>query len=495
MRISDDIMAKLELGSRNLKDFVSLCWSSVEGNRLFIPGWHIDAICDHLEAVELSEIKQLMILMPPRHMKSLTVSVFFPGFVWLHNSDVQFLFSSYSMTLSERDSVSCRTVMTSQNYLLLKEWCKQNWVLKGDQNTKRRFENSSGGYRIATSVDGALTGDGGDILIVDDPHNIMEAESEAVRKNSLKWWDESMSTRLNNPKTGRRVVICQRSHENDLVGHILEKEKGNWTILCLPARYEKENRSFSSSPSIQFKDPRTREGEPLWKDMYGEKELLELEKKMGPYASAAQLQQRPVPREGGMFKIDCFQIVSDFDTSQIARVVRYWDKAGTAGGGAYSVGTKMAKLKNGRAIVLDVVRGQWSPEIRERRIRQCCEMDGRNCYCYIEQEPGSSGKETVKDSITKLAGFKVYADRVSGSKEVRAEPYACQVNVGNVQLLFGTWNQDFLDEHGLFPNSKYKDQVDASAGAFSKLFSTKKCGAWPGLEQLDSVTRTFLRVA
>ena len=177
-----------------------------------------------------------------------------------------------------------------------------------------------------------------------------------------------------------------------------------------------------------------------------------------------------------MFKMDKCEIVSSLShlDASIEKVVRYWDKAGTDGGGAYTAGVLMAVMSDSSYIVLDVVRGQWSAAKRERMIKLTAERDSgthNNYSIWMEQEPGSGGKDVARMSIASLSKFNARADKVSGkgSKEHRAEPYSAQVEIGNVKILKGAWNQDFIDEHRLFPNGTYKDQVDAAAGAYTKL--------------------------
>ena len=177
-----------------------------------------------------------------------------------------------------------------------------------------------------------------------------------------------------------------------------------------------------------------------------------------------------------MFPVDRLEVLQHPPRAKdIAYSVRYWDKAGTHGGGAYTAGVLMCRMKDGTYVVADVVRGQWSALERERRIRQTAEMDGHSTRVYVEQEPGSGGKESAENTIRQLAGYRVEADRVTGDKESRADPYAAQVQGGNVYLVQGDWNRPFTAEHETFPAGQYKDQVDSAAGAFAKL-SAKGAG-------------------
>src|SRR5450755_2537710 len=185
-----------ELASRSFREFVRQAWHVVEPATPFVSSWHIDVICDHLEAVTRGEIRNLLINVPPRHMKSLLVSVFWPAWEWIRWPERRWLFSSYAASLSIRDSLRCRRLIESP-------WYQSRWAdrfaLTSDQNTKGRFDNDRSGYRLATSVGGSVTGEGGDRLVCDDPHNVQEAESDSIRKTTTDWFDVVMSTRVNDP--------------------------------------------------------------------------------------------------------------------------------------------------------------------------------------------------------------------------------------------------------------------------------------------------------
>jgi len=275
----------------------------------FAHGWPIEAVAEHLQAVVDGDIKRLIINIPPRCEKSSLTSVAFHAFTWAQRrkSDtsgpgVQFLHASYSQSLTLRDSTKCRRLIESPWYQGL--W-GDRFHLMADQNTKSRFDNDKGGSRLSTSVGSSLTGEGGNIIVVDDPNAAQEAHSEATIATTIEWWDGALSTRLNNAKTGAFVVIQQRLSEEDLTGHILSKEVGEWTHLCLPMRFEPE-RSFITS--IGWEDPRKEAGELLWPERFGEREVANLERQMGPWTAAGQLQQRPEPKGGGVIKREWWQL-------------------------------------------------------------------------------------------------------------------------------------------------------------------------------------------
>jgi predicted phage terminase large subunit-like protein len=456
------------LAERSLADFIRIGWRYIDPND-YVTNWHIDAICEHLEAVSRGEIKRLIINVPPRHMKSISVSVAWPAWTWIQDDDaapllgprVQFLATSYAHSLSIRDSVKCRRVIESP-------WYKENWgerfSLTSDQNTKIRFDNDRQGYRIATSVEGTATGEGGDIVLVDDPLSAGDAQSPNARQAVIDWWDEVMSTRLNDPKSGAYVVIMQRLHERDLVGHILGRES-DWTHLCLPARYEQDH------PYLWPGDPRTKAGELLWPERIGEPELKKLETALGSYNSAGQLQQRPAPRDGGMFKRAWFKIIEAAPASR--KKVRKWDLAATEDAiGAdpdWTVGVLMSQDDAGFFTIEDVERLRGSAHEVERTIENTASRDGVSVAIHLNQDPGQAGKAQVAALVRKLAGYNVRSDLESGSKETRATPFSAQCEAGNVRLVKAGWNDAFLDEISSFPNAAHDDQVDASAGAFNFL--------------------------
>ena len=211
-------------------------------------------------------------------------------------------------------------------------------------------------------------------------------------------------------------------------------------------------------------------GQPLCPQRYPLKRLRVIERRVGSYFWNALFQQRPGPRDGSFFKRAWFSIVEALPAG--CRFVRYWDKAGSADAGAYTAGVLMAMAPDERSFVVDVVRGQWSAADRERIIVQTASLD-RSTYgtvsIWVEQEPGSGGKESAENTIKRLVGYAVRAERVTGAKMTRALPLAAQAEVGNVYLMAGAWNNAYLNELAAFPNGAYKDQADASSGAFNKL--------------------------
>lgn len=457
------------MARRSLAEFVRQAWHVVEPGLDLAWNWHIDAICQHLEAVTDGRIKRLLINVPPGHMKSLIVSVFWPAWVWLKRPEWRGLFSSYAMDLAIRDSGRCRDLVMSDWY---RDTFNPGWELKGNQNTKTLFENTQNGSRFSLSVGSKATGFRGNCVVCDDPLNAKEQDSAAARKEAITWWDRTMSSRLNDMRSGTRVIIMQRLHVEDLSGHVLER--GGYDHLCLPSEFDPERRKTTS---IGWTDPRTEPGELLFPELFPQEVLDTARTELGELDFAGQHQQTPFPVGGAMFKREWFTIV-DAIPGELTGLVRYWDKAGTEGGGAYTAGSKMGRLTDGRFIVTDMVRGQWAATNRERVIRSTAEMDGKSVSVWLEQEPGSGGKESAENTVLNLAGWDVQIERVTGDKATRARPMAAQAGAGNVLLLRGDWNAAFLSEIEAFPNGKYKDQVDATAGAFNKVVLSAPPAAW-----------------
>jgi predicted phage terminase large subunit-like protein len=284
----------------SLYEFVKQSWHIVEPGVRFIPSWHIERICEHLEAVSSGQIRRLLINIPPRHSKSTIVSVMWPMWEWINHPEQKYLAASYSGVLSMRDNVKSRRLIQSP-------WYQERWgdvfCLSNDQNAKQRFENDKTGYRLATSVGGTATGEGGSRLILDDPHGAQDAQSDAMRGSALEWFDQVWSTRLNDPKADAMVTVMQRLNERDISGHILEDIKG-WEHVCIPAEWDGKKRVSI----LGSYDPRTKVGELICPERFGEREIISLKQLLGVYGTAGQLQQDPTPAEGGILKTRHLQL-------------------------------------------------------------------------------------------------------------------------------------------------------------------------------------------
>ena len=261
-------------------------------------------------------------------------------------------------------------------------------------------------------------------------------------------------------------------HNSDPSGHLLAKQKANLKHISLPGEIRNYRKSLKpDSLAKNYVDDLLDPKRMSW-DV-----LKDMEADLGQYGYSSQIGQSPTSPEGGMFKVAMLSVVENLPSpTNLTGMVRAWDKAGTFGGGAYTVGLKLYRYSSGRYIVVDVVRGQWSSEERENIIRTTAEADGRDVSIVIEQEPGSGGKESAEATIRNLAGFNCLAERPTGDKAFRADPVSVQVNNGNVSMLRGDWNFTFTEELRNFPFSTYKDQTDAFSMAFHFLTKKKRAG-------------------
>tara|TARA_R100000664_G_scaffold11944_1_gene19232 strand:- start:17097 stop:18377 length:1281 start_codon:yes stop_codon:yes gene_type:complete len=399
-------------------------------------------------------------------MKSISVAVALPAWTWAVQPEKRFLFASYASSLSIRDSVKCRRLIDSPWY---KMHFGDMFELTTDQNQKQRFENSKTGYRIATSVDGALTGEGGDIIVIDDPHNVREAESSTVREGVLEWWDQAMQTRLNDPKTGAFVLIMQRVHEQDLTGHILANDlEGEWDHLCLPARYEIGHPTPTRS-SLFFTDPRTEEGELLWPERVDSKTMSVLEKSLGSYASAGQLQQRPMPKGGGILKKEWWVPWENEYLPEIEYILQSWDTAyGTKEQTSYSARTTWGVFREKgqiNAIVLDM----WYDRVIYPELRKIAQES------YDEYEPDAvliekkaSGQSLIQD--LRMAGVPVIAYTPDRDKQARAHASSALLEDGRIFYPSNrNWAKDLIDICAAFPAGDNDDIVDTCTQAWLRL--------------------------
>ena len=264
-------------------------------NKPYVKGWHLDAMDDHLEALKRGDIKNLVITMPPRHTKSIKINVMFPAWVWADEPFQRFMHFTYHQRLTVRDSVACRKVIESPGYQAL---FGGKYQLVSDQNTKIRFDNDQNGSRLSSAVSGGATGEGGNYMIIDDPHNAFEISSErAIEMVVEDWWQGAISTRDDDMET-RRLLVMQRLRINDLVGHVLDHERG-WVHLDLPMEYEP---SRSCVTVLGWKDPRTEPGELLWPERYDKERVEVLRERMGTAKFEAQMNQNPKTPEGKVIK-------------------------------------------------------------------------------------------------------------------------------------------------------------------------------------------------
>ena len=450
-----------ELCKRSLAAFAQRAWPVLEPSTDLKWGWALDAICEHLEAVTAGEIKDLLMNVPPGSMKSLLTGVIWPAWEWgpAGHPQNRFLGTAHSQTLAIRDNMKCRRLIQST-------WYQNRWPtgLTTDQNAKTKFENDSTGFREAMAFT-SMTGSRGDRVILDDPISADNANSDAELENARITFTETLPTRVNNDKSAI-VVIMQRLNERDTSGIILDLGL-DFTHLMIPMRYEADRKCTTS---IGWSDPRKVDGELMFEDRFPEDQVAKLEKTMGSYAAAGQLQQRPAPRGGGMFKRAWFKVVGAAPAG--CTWARGWDLAATESKtAAHTAGVKIGRSPDGNFYIGDVVKDQLSPGGVEQLIVNTASQDGKSVKGSIPQDPGQAGKAQKQYLIRQLAGYNYTASPESGDKITRAQPLAAQAEAGNVYLIDGPWVKDFLDELETFPAGKFKDQVDAASRAFAEVIA------------------------
>ncbi|MEN2986715.1 phage terminase large subunit [Tistrella sp. BH-R2-4] len=440
----------------DLYRFIADCFGTVDPGARFLPNWHIDLIADHLEAVERGEITRLIINMPPRYMKSLTVSVAFPAWLLARDPTRRIIVASYALELARRHSLDTRQVMGSAWYRARYPGTR---IMRG-RDRALRFSTTANGFRFATSIGGSLTGDGGDLLIVDDPHDPRRAGSAALREAALTWFDQTLSTRLNDKRRGAIIVVMQRLHDRDLSGHLLDR--GGWTHLRLTAEAERPER-FVTQSLIIHRQP----GEPLHAAREDRDDLARTRRDLGEAGYAAQYQQRPAPAAGGMVKAAWLPVAPWPTERRIRRVLQSWDTAYKADAlNDPSVCLTVYEHDDGLHVA-DVWRARVEyPELR----RQALALAERWRPTVVLIEDRASGQSLIQDLRGAGRRLPVVAVRPAADKLTRLAVTTPRLESGQVTLAAGApWVADFVAELTIFPNTAHDDQVDALSQLLSWL--------------------------
>jgi predicted phage terminase large subunit-like protein len=496
-----DLFFEREALERSLYEYVKAAWHLVEPSQSFVENWHIEEMCAILQNTKnYVGPKRVIFNVPPGTLKSLLIEVFFPTWVWALNAKKRFMTASYGAHLTMRDNLRARQIIESP-------WYQARWPvqLQEDQNTKTRFNTTEHGWRIATSVNGQGIGEHPDFIIIDDPHTDAQAQSPVERQSALDWFDRTIATRLGrNPAI---IVVMQRLHENDLSGHLLKR--GGWLHICWPMRYEKcacppnviddDKRCVYHKANPTWKpdprDHRTEQDELLFPTLFPLDKVKQLELDLGAYGTAGQLQQHPSPEGGGLFKREWFSGKFVDVAPALMRIVRGWDTAASEGKGDYTCGCKIGEefewrlisangltparrrfVSTGRIFILDMQRGQLSPDGVDKMIKTTAELDGKKCPQREEREGGASGKAVIGARAKLLKGYDYKEVTLGSNKVVRAKPLRSQAEAGNVYILRDRgvggaeghgWNEDFIKELCAFPTGAHDDQVDAASCAYN----------------------------
>lgn len=460
-------------------EFVKEFWSEII-NEPPHWNWHIKYLCDVLqemaERVFLSQPKlwDLLINISPGTTKSTVCTVMFQPWTWTRMPSARHIVGTHTEELAHRLSRLARDIVRSEKYRA----CFPEVEIRADQDTKGYWANTRGGDRFTCTVGGRTPmGVHAHFIWVDDPLDPEKALSSAEVESANRWMSGTLPSRKVDKRVTPTGLVMQRVGQADPSGEWLEKKKDGLRRICLPA--EITSNVYPKELAANYIDG-------LMDPIRLSREVLNEAKQEGDYYYSGQYLQDPVPLGGGMFKTKFIHIEDQVpDIKSFRRLVRYWDKAGTLAGGAFSVGVLMGErleLGHKQFWILDVVRGQWDSHTRERYVWDTANSDGKKVEIGIEQEPGSGGKESAENTVRRLAGWRVRINKpgaAEGGKALRADPLSVQVNGGNVYMKKAHWNHVFLEEMRYFPHSRYKDQIDAASGAFTLITKGRQIvGAW-----------------
>jgi predicted phage terminase large subunit-like protein len=455
---------------RSLERFVEAAWPLVVPAP-FVPGIHVTLICRALEQLAAGKITRLLITIPPRHGKTTLGSVLFPAWLWLQQPQTRFLTASYALDLATRDSLAMRRLVESPWYQRLAQGRVR---LTDDQAAKTRYETTCGGARLAVSVGGSVTGEGGDVITLDDPMRIDQVTSQQTRESVIDWFSSSLSTRVNDPATARFLVIAHRLHERDLPGYLLSL--GDWPHVCLPAEYDPHH------PHLYPDDPRRTPGEPLWPAQWPSERLAQEKARLGTARTASMLQQLPAPTTGAIFtRANWRYYPPDAPPNEFDVVVQSWDLTFTdAATSDYVVGQVWGSRGADRYLLYQV-RDRVSATATMDAIRATAAWVAhrypRHATHRIFIEQAANGAAIIDMLRREIPG--IQAIHPHGDKVNRASSAVVALDSGNVYLPGAAnhnatsydaartpgWIQDLVEEATRFPYATHDDQVDAMTQA------------------------------
>lgn len=464
---ADDIREKC----KSFAGFVREAWHVLEPETRYSHNWHIDAICEHLEAITFGRMKpRIIINVPPGSMKSLLITVMWQAWMWgpCGMPAKRFVSTSFEIGNVERDTTKTRD-------LIMSDWYQRLWPIALTRQARLDFANSATGNRLGVAFS-ALMGKRGDVLVIDDPHSLDGAESEVQRTNAVKRFLEGGKSRVNDRKKSAIVIVMQRIHTGDLSGAVLAEELG-YEHLMIPMEFEQAR---AKETCIGWHDPRDPRYPPVPGVDQGEGVLMDPrrfgveeaeEEKKQSYSWNGQYRQDPVAREGNLFMVDRIETIAASPGG--GEVVRGWDLAGTKRKkSAWTVGLKLRRA-NGMIIIEDVKRIRGKPFEVKTLIKETAVEDGMTVKQSLPKDPGQAGVHQKDDYADLLEGHNFRFSAETGDKEFRAIGIASQVEAEKVVMVRASWNATFIDELRSFPNSLFKDQVDALSRAYMELVSTK----------------------
>lgn len=499
IQLSDEDSLLKEKCEASFYEFVKNAWIHVEG-REYIDGWHVQVMCEHLQAIYTMEIKKLLCNLPPRVGKSMIFSVLFPAWCWTIEPGLRFLYTSYSESLTVRDSIFCRRLLAS-------EWYQKLWgdkfAITRDVDNKMRFDNTKHGYRLASSVGGTVTGQGADINCCDDPNNAQTVHSEVIREGVNRFFDFTLSTRFSLASTARKMVVQQRTHINDLTGHILSKNDPKWIFLCLPMEFEVSRKSMTiplpMSKGRIWTDPRQKEGDLLWPNGMDREAVEDIKNEFNrdSYTIASQLQQRPSPAEGGLLKAEWFNPWVESFYPEFEYILQSWDTALTTGKmSCYSACTTWGVFKDRETGVKNIMllslfkEKVEYPELRKAAIRLANNYED----VYLDDPIGGHKPPHLILVEQKMNGYCVLQDLMRANLPVmRFDPNKYGDKIARCRIV------SHLIENGLVwlpteaPNYKHYTE-DSQIFLEAAVNFPEDRSAKPTNDIIDSMSQAFIRL-
>ncbi|WP_068982003.1 phage terminase large subunit [Candidatus Jidaibacter acanthamoebae] len=428
----------------DLKSFLVKSFETLHPNQKFIDNWHLDLILEHLRAVEKKQIKRLLINMPPRALKSFCISVAWPAWILGNNPNKKIIVASYSQALSNKHSLDSKCIAET-------EWFQQyfpKFKIKHGQNQKHKFSTGEHGFRFATSVGSTLTGEGADIIIIDDPVSSLKAMSRPERLKCINWYEQTLSSRLNDKKNGAIILVMQRLHPEDLSGYLLKKNI--FKHLKLQAVAEKnEEIKFNGFYRLR------KEGEILNENIDNAETLNMYKQEMGAYAYEAQYQQNPLTTNSGIIKPNW---ISRYDSAEgIEEIYQSWDTAIKNGeSNDYSVCTTWG-LKENNFYLLDVFRDKLNyPELKKSILQQ---QQKHNAIGIIIEDK-ASGQQLIQELLSSPLNIIKFTPKYD--KVTRLVLTSILFEAGKVYFpSYRGWLEGLEEELFCFPNVKNDDRVDS----------------------------------
>ena len=459
---------------RDLMAFIERSFYELNPQTCFVQSPHIELLASKLEACRRGNIRRLIVNLPPRSLKSHAASVAYVAWLLGHDPSLQIICASYGQDLADKHARDCRTLMMSELYQRLFPQTR----ISSEKQSVSEFLTTAQGMRMSTSVGGVLTGRGADVIILDDPLKPDEAMSETRRTAVNDWYDNSLLSRLNSKETGIIIIIMQRLHQDDLVGHVLET--GDWKVISLPAIAEEDEDYLIESP-LGNRHFRRTAGDALQPERESRATLEAMRQTMGTYNFSSQYQQSPIPVGGSIVKSDWLTYYEELP-ARFFFVLQSWDTANKSGElNDFSVCTTWGVYER-RYYLLHVFRKRLNyPDLKRAVAEQAREYKASS----IVIEDKASGTQLIQDlRADGLFGVREYEPPAGMDKVLRLHAQSVHFENGRVLLpRSARWLDDYIRELFAFPGGKYDDQVDSTTQALEYLRTHRAREVWA--HQLD----------